>query len=438
MTQTAGNFSFKITFSCLSLLFFQQEMGNAKQIADQVPGLSVAQFALPTITPMTETITPTGTPVGCQVADIKKDLQGLESQTGATIQATRELYEKAILEVSQYHKVVGIIEAKLQLGTTPGNPQLTDLRNKAIQQLSQIIATIEVMKGLSQNIAQSSQQVKTLFARVNEVLRLPGAVDEDHAHLFLISDELGYLDENVQRTLGIIETNIGRQSEWLSMERLHIDSLSSGIEMGRIAIVCESGPQSHSLPVNKAKSHSHPKKHAKASRSKPQEISAHIQKVTEPVQAAPNSLPKAVEGQLEKPLPKVSVTSHPSIPTSAPAPASNPTPAVEPAMVSREFTFLENLNDFESAAKGRTPLAVLEATQSPEEHQWYLSSSAQRGMTNSTDMIDIISVIDKTVPSKKGEEVKKILIARGYKPEQLQVITATGSADQIGKVYLFH
>jgi hypothetical protein len=438
MKQTAGN-TFKITFSLLSLLIFDGQSVNGQPVACQVPGLSVSQFAFPKITPTTEAIIPTGTAIGCQVAEIKKTLEILESQIATTIQGTREIYENAILNVNQYHKTTALIEAKLQLGTTPANPQLVELRHKASQQLSQIIATIEVMKGLAQSIGQSSAQVNSLAIQVSQTLRLPGAVDEDHAHLILINDGLRQLGENVRRTLGVVQTNIGRQAEWSIAQGLHLENLSRGIEAGQINVICEGEGARHlSAPKHKAKSHHHPKKHPVKTLPLPssQPVSAHSQEVSPQLKASLPPLPKVEKNQPMEPLPKVSIESQPAIPVSPTT--LDLTPASKPEAASQKTEAVESLIDFETAAKGRSPLAVLEGNQNPEEHQWYLTSSAQRGLSSSTDVLDIISVTDKSTPSKKGEDVKKVLIARGYKPEQLHVIAVTGGSDQTGKIYLFH
>ncbi|MBY0502090.1 MAG: hypothetical protein K2P93_08855 [Alphaproteobacteria bacterium] len=229
----ANNLFFSSTVA-LALVCFERHEAQGNNAP--VPGLAIARYALPTISTHTDPVNPTGTPVGAKVVELKKILQTSEAGSATLTQSTRDLYEKAITEVNQYYLATGEIEAKLQLGSTPANPKLIELRNQALQQLDQIANTIGQMNGLISGFSNTSQQVKVLISQTQATLQVPGAVDEDHAHLLLISSELKQLDGAIAQILNILTTNTQRQSEWLNEERIRFANLSSAIDRGQFKV----------------------------------------------------------------------------------------------------------------------------------------------------------------------------------------------------------
>ncbi len=138
--------------------------------------------------------------------------------------------------------------------------------------------------------------------------------------------------------------------------------------------------------------------------------------------------PPSPVAQEQEPLPKLIVKSRPKIPL---PPEEGPPPA------SDHPDLANKMMDYGTIAKGRAPLAILNAGQDPQSYKWYLFSSAKRGIENSSDVIDIVSISTHAESSKKGDEVKAQLIQLGLKPEQLRVAYTTGSDDQAGKIYIF-
>lgn len=443
----------------LSILCLEGEKARAD--TTQVPGLAIARFALPSISASTENINPTGTPVGLKVGAFKTNLEMIEGTSASLIQSTRDLYENVIVDVSQYYSAIGEIEAKLQLGTTPSNPKLMGLRNQALQQLDKLVKTIGMMSGYATNFSSILQQIKTLLSYTQAAFYLPGAVDEDHAHLLFIVGELERLERIIGQMSIVITTNIQRQNEWLSAERIRFANLEKSIERGQFE------PSSHGLsfpkPAPLPKLHSHKKghpahKHAvpiilanttpeneKKTEAKPLPLTSSPQplqkkeKETKANSLSPLSIspgtqtpkpptPQTQAAELrkisEEILPKVDVVSHPQIQL---------VEEIQPSPSEKTQATKENAIQYSGVIKGRTPLGVLEANQDAMGQKWYLYSAAKRGIKAPTDRVEIISIGDHG----KGEEVKALLIKMGIKPEQLNLIKAQGEADHTGKVYIY-
>jgi hypothetical protein len=476
----------------LSMAFCHLETSSAQENDVQAPGLPIARLALPTISSNVDTLVPTKTLVGSKVAEMKKMLQELQGKIEPVINKTRQEYESIILEANQYHKIVGDIEAKLQLGTTPANPQLVALRGEASQQLVQITHMLGKLGDLSQEFQNFSQQTQSMSSQVQQTLVLPGAVDEDHAQLILIRQELDQLNGKICQILSVMVANIWRQGQWLADEQLRFEDLSLAVESGRFMmssprmaqapteiIALEPLPLSSSHPHRKPsyapKKPSKPVSTSSKKKASPKKLEPQAplvpssppkeapvpgkalpqaptvqpssskeepapRKTPPQASAPPPSSPKEapVPGKEEpqtsttpiKPLAPVAVESRPKIPPATQE--APPSPFPEKAQSGASMT------DYAMAANGRSPLGILNADEDIQKHKWYLFSSAKSGLTTPSDIIDVVSIESEKSPSKRGEEVKDILSNLGLKSEQIRVIHAIGGEfDQVGKIYIF-
>lgn len=364
-TSSFGFSNFDLLVSTMTIILICLGGEGAKGDDLQVPGLAIARYALPSIEADVQPVNPTGTSVGAKVAELKKALQGVEIKSASLTQSTRELYEKAIAEINKYYTATGEIEAKLQPGTTPANPKLVELRNRALQQLDQIARTIGTMSGLIGGFSEASQQVKALNSNIQTTLQLPGAVDEDHANLLLMSGVLKQLEGVITQILSIINTNTQRQNEWLTAERVRFATLSSAIDKGHLTLpsqglVIESVfPKPESLPVfpphedghphHHKHSQKHPSRSLKSTHGAPQPKNIlHSEKSalnSEPLSPPTQSSEKAVAQPFEKkeleskpePLPPLPQPLPPSQAQPQPKPQaqsqsqSQPTPLLEPS-----------------------------------------------------------------------------------------------------------
>src|SRR6202041_805838 len=96
---------------------------------------AAAETPAPAIAPVTATPTDvravpvqagtdTGTPVGQKVQGLRTDLQGIENELTADTQKFDALKGAAAQSAATYHESAAHIGLRLQVGTTPGNPEL--------------------------------------------------------------------------------------------------------------------------------------------------------------------------------------------------------------------------------------------------------------------------------------------------------------------------
>jgi hypothetical protein len=176
--------------------------------------------------------TPTGTAVGQRVEQLRSELarlQGMLSDQNARLQGIRT---QTIQNAQTYHNLVGLINSKLQVGTTPGNPILVDQWNQAQVQVDLVNNDLGQMTALSNDVAQSASLASYLLETSRATYGISGAVDEDHRQLSVLEDETNKTVVLIDRLLTELTGDIVRQSNYLAAERSNLQVLALAINSG--------------------------------------------------------------------------------------------------------------------------------------------------------------------------------------------------------------
>jgi hypothetical protein len=177
---------------------------------------------------------PTGTEVGRKVQAIRDDVARLQTaitQENGDLQGIRN----QILQSSQrYHTTVGAMSAKLQAGTTPGNPTMVQQFNSAQSDLDQLGSQLTRLNSLSTTVAGSASQVAYLQETIQATYTLSGAVDEDHRQLNVLALDLSRTSAVIDRLQNEVTSDISRQANYVADERRNLNALAQGVKTGNI------------------------------------------------------------------------------------------------------------------------------------------------------------------------------------------------------------
>ncbi len=182
----------------------------------------------------TQVIGATGTFVGAKVGQHAGELEALKSSIGngnARYQQLRVVTEQ---NAQRYYAIVAAISARLQIGTTPGNPVLVSQWNTAQSELDRILTDIAALNTLANDIAGQSAMSAYLVESITAAYGLSGAVEEDHRQLALIEDEVNRTVVLIDRMLSEIHETIARQTAYVSNERRNLTSLSLSVKNGEL------------------------------------------------------------------------------------------------------------------------------------------------------------------------------------------------------------
>jgi hypothetical protein len=176
----------------------------------------------------------TGTVVSQKVRDIATELETLQR----AINQNRRAYNNQVATTEQnaqrYYATIAAIMARLQIGTTPGNPVLVSQFNVAQSQLEQLVNDVAAFNTLGAAIASNAATSSYLSDAIDGTLRLSGAVEEDHRQLQDLEDLNGRAIVTVERTMGNLNAVVERQTNYVNTERTRLAQLALAISNGRL------------------------------------------------------------------------------------------------------------------------------------------------------------------------------------------------------------
>lgn len=131
-----------------------------------------------------------------------------------------------------YYANVATINTALQTGTTPGNPRLVQNLNSAQQNLDTLSNNVAELNALAVEIADSASRANYLMNNIRSTYNLSGAVEEDHARLAQLEDQLNNTTVVIDRLLNEVNDDISRTTSYLSTERNNMRTLSLAVTNG--------------------------------------------------------------------------------------------------------------------------------------------------------------------------------------------------------------
>ncbi|WP_291297857.1 hypothetical protein [Elioraea sp.] len=179
-------------------------------------------------------LVPTGTVVDGRVQQLGSDLGSLKGGVVDNAQEFRVVRAAMADQTARYQTLVGNVTARLQVGTTPGNPELIAQLNEAQGLLGQLDQNLSRLSGLSTRVASNASSAGFLQNSIRSAFRLSGGIDQDHRNLDALEDDTSRTIVTIDRLLNEITDDISRQSAAVASERRTIGSLGLAINSGRM------------------------------------------------------------------------------------------------------------------------------------------------------------------------------------------------------------
>lgn len=206
------------------------QQGQQVIVAQQPPPLGTTNFEPSGVTPGQ----PTGTFVGNKVTELREELRRLQGSISEHNGQLQSLRGKIVGNSQRYHGTIAAVNARLQVGTTPGNPILVQQFNSAQADLDRIAADITEMNALANRVSNNSTMSSFLAESAKASFAVSGAVDEDHRQLAILEDEVNRTDVLIDRLLKEVSDDVRRQTNYVATERANLNLVSAAIRTGEI------------------------------------------------------------------------------------------------------------------------------------------------------------------------------------------------------------
>jgi hypothetical protein len=175
---------------------------------------------------------PSGTFVGQKVANLRGDLDDLKARIRQHNGRLQELRRQTRQAARQYHSGVAQMNARLQIGTTPGNPELVEQWNQAQRNLATVDQSVNQMNELANEVSSTSRLAAFLLESVQAAYGLSGAVEQDHEQLAILEDATNRTVVLIDRLANELSEDVSRQNNYLARERSNLSTLSLAIKNG--------------------------------------------------------------------------------------------------------------------------------------------------------------------------------------------------------------
>ena len=176
----------------------------------------------------------TGTFVGQKALELRNELRSLQKSVSKNNQKLQSVRVKTIKDSQRYHGAISAINARLQVGTTPGNPVLVGQFNQALADLKNVGDDISAMNRLTTNVTADSTLAAYLAENTRAAFRITGAIDVDHQQLSILEDEVNRTVVLIDRLLKELTEDIQRQTNYVSTERSNLNTLSAAVKSGEL------------------------------------------------------------------------------------------------------------------------------------------------------------------------------------------------------------
>jgi len=175
-----------------------------------------------------------GTVVGNRGLELRDEVLRLRQSVNLNSQEFQNQRGGGTAGAVQYHSTVAAITARLQNGTTRGNPILLRQWDEADAALNEVSSSMGRLNSLQTAVDADASLASYLLESIQAAFELSGAVDEDHDQLKILRDEVSRLVVQLDYLRNQITNDIQRQTMYVTTERANLQALAFAIQRGEL------------------------------------------------------------------------------------------------------------------------------------------------------------------------------------------------------------
>jgi len=178
----------------------------------------------------------TGTIVGQKVLAYRSELTELQTSIKANNSELQKVRASVINNAIDYHNTTAAMEAKLQVGTTPGNPIMYQMLQKTQGNVVVMDENANTLNKIYNQAVSDMSVVKNLQDSIRATYSVSGAIDEDHAQLRTLENETSQTAILINSLISEVGSDYSRQIEYTNTARTYLSSLDRAIKVGSYGV----------------------------------------------------------------------------------------------------------------------------------------------------------------------------------------------------------
>ena len=195
---------------------------------------SEVQFPGVSTSPVLNISNSSGSFVGKKVNEFTREYNSIHSSVNSSAQKLAKINQSIAEADTEYNAVINTIEAKLQAGTTPSNPDLVSALNKAQKNLGTLESGTQELASVASEVAAQQEKLSALKSTVSATYAIPGAYDVDHADLNIISAALNQQENTNADLMAAVKADIADEQSKAQQFRAEITRLNVDVAAGYV------------------------------------------------------------------------------------------------------------------------------------------------------------------------------------------------------------
>lgn len=175
-----------------------------------------------------------GTFINNKITNFKSEQEQLKKLVDSRKATLQSMRDDTNTGVSDYRTAVAQINSKLQLGTTPGNPQLMDEWKTARAKLEKVNNIAFDIQRLVGDVESDQSMVNYMVGSIQASYNIRGASEEEHKQLKVLEEEAKQIGSSIAIFSRQLGAEADRQQNYVDAEKFNLNDVALNIKNGKL------------------------------------------------------------------------------------------------------------------------------------------------------------------------------------------------------------
>ena len=165
-----------------------------------------------------------------KIANLTSEKDQLKKLVESRKDSLQSMRNETNTAVSEYRNSVAKINAKLQVGTTPGNPELMDEWKNARAKLERVNNISFDIKRLVADVESDQSMVDYMLGSIQASYNISGTTEDEHKQLKALEEEVRQIGASISTFARKIDAEAERQQSYVEIEKNNLNDVAFNIK----------------------------------------------------------------------------------------------------------------------------------------------------------------------------------------------------------------